>query len=959
MARGARAWSVRDRLAFWLFGPDFFISYTRQDATNYAAELAHQLWEEGYSCAVDLWDTDVSESIPVRLLRRLVRSHVLIVLASPGAADSRHMPAEIAAFHSTRGRIMVVDFEGSYSACPFRQTLPGLPALKESREALRLSLPSSDVVRCLVNSFDYIRRNKRIQISALATLLLMSVGVGSLLGVLGQENNAIRDRISADVAQNEANLDRVSAQRQADRQRAAASANQKLAALAAAEAQKQGRIATARRMIADARSLHADSPQREPEAALLALHAVSLDWTLDADRALREFAGLLRRKVTDLRFQRPLTKVRWSPGGESAAILDDQGNLTLLRTAGADPPSLLPVSGGPVSAFYYETDGSLRMVGRDPAGDIWVATLPAASTLPGAKRTLPDSRNLQLSSDGRYGLTTNSRIIRTVDGSTVMTVDAPQPQLPFEVSPQERFVAVSFGTKPTLVFDASTGKRVSTLGDQFLITALDFSPDGELVATGSRDNTARVYRSRTGEQVGRLDHLKGLRRVAFADDGEYVATASLDQTARLFVSQNGIRDQEVFRIAASAHIGDIAVDRRAQRLAVALESGRLQVYELQGQEGRIVLPVHYGNALAVPYKDHGVDLSAVTIALSPDASRLVLATSLRLGWFDSASGKLLARIDQVSGPVRSIEMSVDGKKVLFANAKGVPVIADFSTGKTATVSGADGEVLAAAMTSDGVQTALGLIDHVVWPDRQRLALKIFAARPPEFGDSESVPITAALSPDGRSLAMFCMSAAKDGGVLQLFDFRSGTHHGYPLSTVARKLVFTPDSRFLTASGDAPETIVIEVSSGRKVAGFAHQGGILTAAFSRDSRLFAVGGIDRTTRIFNWPERRETMRATMPGPVFAVAFRSDGHSFVTASGEITGNGRIIITQHPMEFESLRREVCKTVGAEVRIAGSLFPEGIPNVCLTAAEALNKIRSPGPPWPLQTTASSRPPR
>ena len=88
----------------YLFGYDVFISYSRKDASLYAASLANRLTDKGISCFIDQWGTEPGEDLPKGLKRTLVNSRILVLLSTHEAIASKSVEKEINVFFTQRER---------------------------------------------------------------------------------------------------------------------------------------------------------------------------------------------------------------------------------------------------------------------------------------------------------------------------------------------------------------------------------------------------------------------------------------------------------------------------------------------------------------------------------------------------------------------------------------------------------------------------------------------------------------------------------------------------------------------------------------------------------------------------------------------------------------------------------------------------------------------------------------
>ena len=92
------------------------------------------------------------------------------------------------------------------------------------------------------------------------------------------------------------------------------------------------------------------------------------------------------------------------------------------------------------------------------------------------------------------------------------------------------------------IWDALSGKELSSLSHGNLVSALAFSSDGRYLVTGSYDKTARVWDPfGAKKELARLQHGEYVWAVAFSPDARYVVTgtgsdppASADTAARIW-----------------------------------------------------------------------------------------------------------------------------------------------------------------------------------------------------------------------------------------------------------------------------------------------------------------------------------------------------------------------------------------------------------------------------------------
>lgn len=258
----------------FLFGRDFFISYSRRDAAAYAAKLASQLGVR-YSCYLDQLATPRGEKLPAPIQRELRRATVCVLIGSPGALRSVYVQHELELFLETGRPVLLVDAAGGLEGAPLNAPpwsyLTGVYRQPESREALVRAEPSPEVLAYLRDSFTFTRQDRRLRLaSGGAATLIGAVTIGA--GVI----SAVTRRRAAEAA------------RRAEQARAEE-------AIARADAQEQQRIAASRRLANESSSRLGPQPDL---ALLLAAHAHQTSPTVEARRALlsglARYPGLLR-----------------------------------------------------------------------------------------------------------------------------------------------------------------------------------------------------------------------------------------------------------------------------------------------------------------------------------------------------------------------------------------------------------------------------------------------------------------------------------------------------------------------------------------------------------------------------------------------------------------------------------------------------------------------------------------
>ena len=202
--------SLWRRLLDFVFGYDFFVSYSWSDGGSYASALTRQLRAQGFEVFFDRDDYASGDDWKRVGAWKLRRTGQLVLVGSPAAVLSVPVIREIQIFNGTGRRIVPIDFDGSLewrtNDVPLAQYLPAqILRIKEPIAALKTG-PSDQVVATIRRTFNLVRQDKK-RVRAFAIIAL-------LLGVLAAA--AVWEAIQATRARDVAEEQRDRAQRVLD-----------------------------------------------------------------------------------------------------------------------------------------------------------------------------------------------------------------------------------------------------------------------------------------------------------------------------------------------------------------------------------------------------------------------------------------------------------------------------------------------------------------------------------------------------------------------------------------------------------------------------------------------------------------------------------------------------------------------------------------------------------------------
>src|SRR5262245_28183510 len=167
----------------FLFGDDIFISYSRRDGANYAAALANELSKPGrdFSCFLDQWGASAANELSKPVLGALRRSSLLVLVGTPGAATSKFVRQEVENFSQqswlrAHRPILPININGALDRMEWEQ-LTGLHRTPETEEACAEGLPSEAVIRLILNSHSFTKRNRRVRWLYIGALVLLLASI--------------------------------------------------------------------------------------------------------------------------------------------------------------------------------------------------------------------------------------------------------------------------------------------------------------------------------------------------------------------------------------------------------------------------------------------------------------------------------------------------------------------------------------------------------------------------------------------------------------------------------------------------------------------------------------------------------------------------------------------------------------------------------------------------------------
>jgi len=161
----SRKLGLLQRVADFMFGYDFFISYCWADGRHYANELQRKLEGQGFKCFLDSSDYAKGDNWRAAGQRALKKTSRLILVGTPKAVLSEPVANELRIFSTLGRRVFPIDIGGALSGMGtdegiFRHLDPEMLRVHETKTALGDG-PSEDVLGQIRDSFNLLRQDQK------------------------------------------------------------------------------------------------------------------------------------------------------------------------------------------------------------------------------------------------------------------------------------------------------------------------------------------------------------------------------------------------------------------------------------------------------------------------------------------------------------------------------------------------------------------------------------------------------------------------------------------------------------------------------------------------------------------------------------------------------------------------------------------------------------------------------
>ena len=605
-------------------------------------------------------------------------------------------------------------------------------------------------------------------------------------------------------------------------------------------------------LAANSNKVLADSPDRAPEAALLAIESNRLHPSFEGNQALRAAVSILPAGAQSYPPQdsNPSERIRdmaFSSDGAILAVARDDGSTQLFDVKNhklfgffepdEQPAAHIEVSENPegvasnddaaVSVAFNSSDSLLATGARDGVTHVWA--------MPGGREVLRISDGAAVSQLA-FHPKANQIAIASDDGQ-VRIFDIARTELAAEFKGPGKMVSVSFTPGGDLLaalssegtvslFDPARRRILRTFSGGEAAFNMVFSASGKRLATASGD-FAFVWDVTTGRQLLKATHAASsetltpaewIYNVALSSDGKILAYAARgDSSAHVWNVDTG---REILELKHDSAVAAVCFNRDATKIGTGSYDGTARVWELpSGRE----------------LERGSVTGGAEVVAFSSASGRFAAGGQGGAVFVSETRRADRPAYFELPADVRSVAFSPDGRRVAIGttSAHRSPLVR---------ISDIDGNNL-----RDIEFQGAPVIDKLFFVDANHLLaqwsnkLFLVAIAEPSVTPIRSVPGEMRIDPSGKVLAV------QDGDVSRLYTL--------------------PGLRQSTSLGGTPSTLLRTAEEGRLLAFETN---------SPPSEFF----ID----IWSVATKTRVCRIALPAEMNRLAFNSAGTVLFTAQSE---------------------------------------------------------------------------
>lgn len=873
----SRKESILQRAVDWVFGYDFFLSYSHGDGQSYPRELKERLEQAGFRIFLDQTEYVAGMDLRRETKRQVTKSRRIVVIGRERALKSEWVKREVDVALACNKTPVIIDINGAVEAAGNDSQIA---KLAREQNWLRLienipetdGVPSDHAVTELVRGFNFTRQeSKRARVFVTATFALSILAIGLAAAIYYAFVQTNRARMQTQVAIANSIVRTASELVPRDPEAAA------LLLLEMGDSREpRGAVGVANRI----------ASQRFARSTLRGHTSKITDVTIAPGSGFIASASQEGRvRIWDVNGTDQVTvlkghRIAYNNNGSQIVTASNDGTISRWHVNPLMGPEVVGKFGVSVTDLSYDWNGRLMAAAaKDGTVRIWdtasksepifekrvhngaisvlafsphnnkiLTASPEDDTLQlfsvdgsdPEERSVADVQYVEFSPDGRFLLTISAQpekpgTVRIWDAKSLSVVRTLKHSPPTQACPSDGgALHASFSPDSQLVVTALANctLEIWTLNSQSEPKVIKghggwvryavFAPDGKRIVSASDDHTVRVWQRDGTEVVALQGHRNWVTHIeVMNDDGSVFTSASRDRTLRVWDLNQATEPTELAR--HENEVWSLAIDSAGSRLFTndytKYLDGTVRISDLHGTHERLYYSAGYKGDIS----NQG---QFVTVSHGG---------SIRLWNIENpANFKTLGQLDS---KVSTVRFSRDGSKVVIA-------LHD----KTARI-----------WTTEGREGATFPHAKIV--------------RSAEFSHDDKFVVTSCN--DG---VVRIWKSDENGKLIKELPGRD---------VGAINATFSPDGKFLATSGFDPTVHVWKLDSQEKPQELSgHRDSVWGLAFSPDGKHLASVSDDFSIQVWKlsnadqW-EHSFTINRASPHPLTRVTFTPDGQSIIVA------------------------------------------------------------------------------
>jgi WD40 repeat protein/serine/threonine protein kinase len=714
-------------------------------------------------------------------------------------------------------------------------------------------------------------------------------------------------------------------------QQAIAEENGALAATSAAEAQSEADLRATQQALAEQQANLAISRElsqsaflnleKDPELSmLLALQALDVEHTIEAENVLHQAVQSSRVRQTFMGHKDAIWNIEYSPDGSRLAARDNEDIIKIWDVATGEILVQIQTPENIEEMIVFSPDGS-RLAGGNETGEVVIWDTSDGSELLTLQADAGTIRMIDFSPDGAYLVTASDYAARLVVWDAVTGEEVVQLENTSAEDGADHIFTHRMGFTPDgkhlaymkdanggevnnlLFFETETWQKVATINNVPL-GPIAFNPVDNVIATISAipignnigEGVVGFHRYDLSVQESTYDPFivakVGTSRIVVmkfsADGSHFLSVTSIEEPTFWKVTPNEL--ELAFMLSGhytTVYALDVSPD--GQHAATGSRDGVIRIWDISQKGAAESLSFLIDEGLLVSRK----------VLYTPDGSRFITSGGAEAAkvW-DAATGQMLMELSGHQGYLKSLAISPEGTQAATAGDDAIGRIYDLNNGEVIVnltgheeIASQDGTlhgIYSIQYSPDGSLIATAGIDGTarLWDSASGEEIFMWQVMP----DSRRV-FAAVFSPDGSELAVGTESHnSEDGkGVVKIYDLETYEEvhviTGEEISgfIVFNGLTYSPDGTLLAIAGELPASLTMWDTESREVKyrlGGITNFAVLAAVFSPDGNWLYVPTPEGVS-VYDVETGMEVIALPSNGGIIhGASISPDGTKFVT-------------------------------------------------------------------------------